>query len=273
MRTLLFCLAASLSVAGCAIHQGPQGGYVFNMDLPEVFGTVMDKRPMPDGQSDVTLRKMGSQWSVKFGMFSRVLELPGVTGGKIVQVTTVGTDTNIVLQTRTAKCPDQYMLVSLKSNSEVSAWPLDVACGFPSPVVRTGATEQFLDFTVGQRVTRFVYRGGKLMRNRDVLLSPGMSMPGPMGEHDQAKSKVERRPYAAGLPFRPTAEQLQQRPSAYTGSPAPVATPAPSTKSGGGGRKSSNTGSAATHEPRGQNHLEFDPEPVKPATVIILGKS
>ncbi|MDO4592507.1 MAG: hypothetical protein Q4B46_06850, partial [Comamonadaceae bacterium] len=182
------------------------------MDLPEIFGVVMDSKPMPNGQSEVSLRKMGNQWSLKFGAFSRVVQLPKVNDGKILHVTQVGNATNILLQTSTAKCAAEFSLVSLNHGSEVAVWTLNVPCGFPAPEIQTGLQEQFIDFTVGHRVSRFIYRNGKLTRNSDVILRPGFTLPKPIGAQS-LPSDVVRRPYYPQLPFAPSREQLQQRPA------------------------------------------------------------
>lgn len=258
-------IAACLVLSGCAIHQNKKGGYVFNMDLPEVFGTVMDKKPMPDGQSEVSLRKMGNQWSLKFGLFSRVVQLPKVTGGKILQVSRVGNDTNILLQTRTAKCPENFVLVSLNGTSQASMWQLEVPCGYPAPVVQTGSFEQFFDFIVGQRVARYIYRAGKLTRNRDVVLTPGMTLPQPIGA-EASHSQVQRHPYVPVLPFSPTAEQLQQRPAPLQAPPLSAA-PASSPPTRTTRTPSSPQGAAGTTAPP---ELKWSGTEVQPKITIDL---
>lgn len=209
----LLALAALLTVSGCAVKYDKRGNAIYSADLPELFGTVMDSQPLPDGQSAVTLRRMGDAWSLKFGTLARVVELGALRGGRIVEVSQVGNATNILLQIDNGKCGNQYRLVSVVARAKASVWDLDMPCSSTAPQVQSGHSEQYIDFVVGSRVSRFIYRAGKLSRPADVVLPPGMtSLPGPAGSDGRAGAAPAAERYQPGTPFAPSAAQLRERP-------------------------------------------------------------
>lgn len=208
---------------------------------------------MPDGQSAVTLRRMGTQWSLKFGFFSRVVNLGELSNAQILQVNTVGDATNIVLQTSSPDCARQYKLVSLGKNSSASVWDIKMPCADTVPLVQTGQFEQYIDFVVGSRVSRFIYRAGKLVRQSDVILPPGAtSLPGPSGTEGSAGAASQDR-YRPGPPFAPTPEQLRQRPDG-SAPPPPAAE-----------ERSSRTGRSAP-APAAKAPARSTPRPAQPAS-------
>ena len=276
----LLTLTALLAVSGCAVHYDKRGNAVYSTDLPELFGTVMDSQPLPDGQSTVTLRRMGDDWSLKFGTLARVVDLGALRTGRIVSVNQVGNATNIVLEVSTAQCGRQYQLVSVAAKSQAAVWDLDMPCGSTAPQVQSGHMEQYIDFVVGSRVSRFVYRGGKLGRNPDVVLPPGItSLPGPAGAAGTGNLSSDR--YRPGAPFAPSATQLSERPDTRAAfaptraAPAPASAPAtePAPRSTRSTRSqpaaSSQTSSRAPAQT--PQHIDFGTE-VKPTITVDLTK-
>lgn len=266
----LLTLTALLALSGCAVKYDHRGNAIFSADLPELFGTVMDSQPLPDGQSSVTLRRMGDQWSLKFGTLARVVELGALRGGRIVSVSQVGTATNIVLQVATAQCAQQHQLVSVAARSQAAVWNLDMPCTGTQPQVQTGLVEQYIDFVVGSRVSRFVYREGKLGRRPDVVLPPGVtSLPGPAGAQG-AQGGTER--YRPNPPFAPNPAQQRQRPqSCPVSAPAPTPVPAPPPAPGQSPVAKSPPRPAPQPTPRPPAKIDFGTE-IKPSITIDLTK-
>lgn len=273
----LLALSAALALSGCAVQYDKRGNAVFSTDLPELFGTVMDSQPLPDGQSVVTLRRMGDDWSLKFGTLARVVNLGVLRAGRIVSVSQVDNATNIVLEVSTAQCGRQYQLVSVAAKSQAAVWDLDMPCGSTAPQVQSGHMEQYIDFVVGSRVSRFVYRSGKLNRRPDVVLPPGVtSLPGPAGAAGTGHLSSDR--YRPGPPFAPSAAQQGQRPESRAAfapsraAPAPAAAPEPAPRSTRSTRTqpatSAGGGRAAAQTPQ---HIDFGTE-VKPTITVDLTK-
>ncbi len=265
----LLTLASLLALSGCAVHYDKRGNAVFAADLPELFGTVMDSQPLPDSQSTVTLRRMGDQWSLKFGTLARVVDLGALRGGRIVHVSRVGSATNILLQIDTPECARQYRLVSVAARSRAAVWNLDMPCNDVVPQVQTGNVEQYIDFVVGSRVSRFVYRDGKLGRRPDVVLPPGVtSMPGPAGSQD-ARGTAPAERYQPGAPFTPSAAQLHQRPQASAARPASAVELAPSPRNRA---QPATTGQASARAAaQTPQNIDFGTE-VKPTITVDLTK-
>lgn len=269
----LLTLTALLTLSGCAVQYDKRGNPIFSADLPELFGSVMDSQPLPDGQSSVTLRRMGDQWSLKFGTLARVVDLGALRGGRIVSVNQVGAATNILLQVSTAQCAHQYQLVSVAAKSQAAVWNLDMPCSDIVPQVQTGLVEQYIDFVVGSRVSRFIYREGKLGRHPDVVLPPGVtSLPGPAGAQGTQGGSERYRP---GPPFAPNSRQQSQRPEASTAfSPAAsTAPPAPMSTSNSvtAAPPRSRPKPGPTAPPRTPAAMDFGTE-VKPTITIDLTK-
>lgn len=271
----LLTLASLLALSGCAVKYDHRGHTILSADLPELFGTVMDSRPLPDGQTSVTLRRMGDQWSLKFGTLARVVDLGALRGGRIAHVSQVGTATNILLLIDTPQCGRQYRLVSVAGKSQAAVWDLDMPCTGVEPLVQTGRVEQYIDFTVGSRVSRFVYRDGKLGRRPDVVLPPGVtSLPGPVGSQDPAGQPPGDR-YQPGPPFTPSAAQLRQRPAASATSSTPRATPVPAPAAEPAPRPRARPAAAAPAStrtaPQTPQNLDFGTE-IKPTITVDLTK-
>lgn len=272
----LLTLTALLAVSGCAVQYDKRGNAVFSADLPELFGSVMDSQPLPDGQSTVTLRRMGDQWSLKFGTLARVVDLGVLRGGRIVSVSQVGNATNILLQIDTPQCARQYRLVSVAAKSQAAVWDLDMPCSGVEPQVQTGRVEQYIDFVVGSRVSRFVYRDGKLGRRPDVVLPPGVtSLPGPAGTAGSGSLSSER--YRPGPPFAPSAAQHSQRPAASAAFAPTRAAPAPAPEPAPRSTRSTRTSPAASSPTSSRapaqtpQHIDFGTE-VKPTITVDLTK-
>ena len=276
----LLTLSAVLALSGCAVQYDKRGKPVYSTDLPELFGTVMDSQPLPGSQDPITLRRMGDQWSLKFGSFSRVVDLGTLQSGRIVNVSQVGNATNILLQIGTPQCGRQYQLVSVAARTRAKVWPLDMPCSDVVPQVQTGQLEQYIDFVVGSRVSRFVYRDGKFRRNDDVVLPPGMtSLPGPAGGGGPAGAPAGDR-YRPGPPFAPNANQLRERPEAGASyapaatTPASATTTPPAAQQAAPRTRRTSSGSnagASAGTARTPGHIDFGRE-IKPTITVDLTK-
>jgi hypothetical protein len=174
--------------------------------MAQLLGEVMDERPMPDGSS-ATIRKLGNQWSLKFGIVSRMLSLGNLADAKILSVSQVGDSVNVLLSTLSPSCQQTDMLVNLRKNTtKVNKWDIaSTHCNSseqPSLYVKTGKNEEYIDVVRGdsvKRMTRFIYRGGELYRTREVIL-PKEQVAQP-ARTTKKKEQVTR----SGLPVTPTA--------------------------------------------------------------------
>ncbi|MDH0200096.1 hypothetical protein [Comamonas aquatica] len=274
----LLTLSAVLALTGCAVQYDKRGRAMYSADLAELFGDVVDTQPLPDSQDPVTLRRMNDQWSLKLGNIARVVALGKLNSGRIVNVSQVGNAINILLEISTPQCARQYRLVSVAARAKANVWPLDIPCSNVVPQVQTGQVEQYIDFVVGSRVSRFVYRDGKFRRNQDVVLPAGMtSLPGPAGSGSAPDAASDDR-YLPGPPFSPNATQLRERPergASFTPATtplAPTAAPQPAapaqTVRPRRGTSGSNTNAGPARTP---GHIDFGTE-IKPTITVDLTK-
>lgn len=210
MRRCGVWLAASavIALAGCAAIPAPSGG----------SSTASDAHSTQSNSVAAQVRRVGNTtWRLSFGHTSRVANIEGakLRAVQVVHAARVGDATTAMLRVNWDGCESGYVFVAVTENRRQKAdiVRFDHPCSAVEPVIQTGHTEQYIDFIVGNRVKRYIYRGGdELRKDRDVVLRPGQSLPPPAGVDGQVTVPAQR--YRPGAPFTPTAAQLQERPSA-----------------------------------------------------------
>jgi hypothetical protein len=158
-------LVAALCFSGCAV-QSQGNKIVFSTDYTQILGEVVDETKMTDG-SVVTLRRMGNDYSLKFGVISRMVPLGKLAGGKILNVTKLGNATNILLETRTGKntsCP-RYVIVSLSSLVRADKWDIPGNCQQRPVRILSGQDIEVVDFVDGKKMFRYTLHNGNLFRS------------------------------------------------------------------------------------------------------------
>jgi hypothetical protein len=158
-------MVAALCFSGCAV-QSQGNKIVISTDYAQMLGEVVDETKMADG-SVVTLRRMGDDYSLKFGVFSRMAPLGKLAGGRILNVTKLDNVTNVLLETRTSKntsCP-RYVIVSLSSLARADKWDIPGSCQQHPVRVLSGQNIEAVDFVDGKKMFRYTLQSGKLSRS------------------------------------------------------------------------------------------------------------
>jgi hypothetical protein len=171
-RQLALCvlmLVIALCFSGCAV-QSSGNKIIFSTDYAQVMGEVVDEAKMADG-STVTLRRLGNDYSLKFGVISRMVPLGKLSGGRILNVTPLGSATNILLETETGKnasCP-RYVMVSLSGTVRADKWNIPGNCRQRPVRILTGQDVEAVDFVDGKDIFRYTFQGGNLFRSKATL--------------------------------------------------------------------------------------------------------
>lgn len=199
---------AVIALAGCVATPGPSG---------RSSSATGQHSTQPESATAHVRRMANNKWQVSFGHTSRVAEIRSakLRAAQVVHTARIGEATTAMLRVNWDGCESGYIFVAVTENrrQEADTVRFDHPCSDVEPIIQTGHTEQYIDFIVGNRVKRYIYRSGDaLQKDRDVVLRPGQSLPPPAGANGQAAAPMLR--YRPGIPFRPTAEELQERPSA-----------------------------------------------------------
>lgn len=210
-------LAAVLALSGCAVsYNNPQSTPVFSTDIPSLLGKEVQSVSTPDGQSRVTLREMGQEWSLRFDFSSQVVPLgKGVEFAQIERIDQVGPSLTLLMQVKVRNCPTQYRLVSIDSKKHAGWWEL--LCAPTPPQVAISGDHMAIGFLIGDRSMRYLYNDGKLSRLPVIRVTPPPSAePAPTKRPEPAAPRPTPRPRPQPAP-KPAPKPA----------PAPVPTPMP----------------------------------------------
>jgi hypothetical protein len=169
LASCILMLVAVLCFSGCAV-QSRGNKIVFSTDYAQLMGEVVDEAKMADG-STVTLRRLGDDYSLKFGVISRMVPLGKLAGGRILNVTPLSNATNILLETDTGKnasCP-RYVMVSLSGTVRADKWDIPGNCRQRPVRILTGQDVEAVDFVDGRDIFRYTFQGGNLFRSKATL--------------------------------------------------------------------------------------------------------
>jgi hypothetical protein len=180
VRLAIFGFICLFVISGCAV-QSSKNKITFTPDLAQVFGMTMDEKTLPGGDT-ITLRRMGDEWSMKFGYISRMISLGKLNSGRIMHVGVVERNVNILLETSTASCQRAYVLVSLGDRLSADKWDIKRNCQDALARITFGKGEEYFDFVNEKTVTRYTYRNGSLLRSNPITLpapKPAKKQPAP----------------------------------------------------------------------------------------------
>lgn len=177
LRSLALRLLAVLFLLGglsaCAVKTNSRGGYTYGVDTAALFGTEIGQFALQNG-GEGTLRREGTQFSVKLSGSHRVIPLPKVDSARIARTENIGPRTVVVIETQRRNCNYRYSVLAIEG-SEVLSWELGNCSDRPAVLAQDDHSAMTFDFPKGSRIERFVYTQDGRMRRGDTKAVAGMN--------------------------------------------------------------------------------------------------
>lgn len=155
----LLNIAACLLLGACAVHNPPGAKTAqFSVDKAAVFGTLVDEFLLPDG-SEVSIRRMNDQYSMKIQRHFRVIELGDAKSLRFKSAQLVDGYALVVLEKVERNCQARNVLIAIRG-AEAHQWEIG-NCRTWADVAVDGKDAIF-DFEEGHQTKRYHFAGGKL---------------------------------------------------------------------------------------------------------------